>query len=142
MIQCSITRRFTVQAAHHLKRVPEGHKCRRLHGHTYQVAITLTGVTDPTAGWFCDFIEIDKAFEEHVMSVIDHQFLNHIPGLGNPTTEVLARWLHAEISTQLLADRVVLTPSGASYRLPEGLELERVRVWETSSSWAEYVSLE
>jgi 6-pyruvoyltetrahydropterin/6-carboxytetrahydropterin synthase len=60
----------------------------------------------------------------------------------DPTTEVVARWLYGEIAAQLAAGRAVETPSGTTYRLPEGLELERVRVWETSSSWAEYVGLE
>ena len=61
---------------------------------------------------------------------------------ADPTTEVLARWLYLQIAERLAADGTVRTPSGASYEIPKGLALERVRVWETSSSWGEYVGIE
>jgi 6-pyruvoyltetrahydropterin/6-carboxytetrahydropterin synthase len=60
----------------------------------------------------------------------------------DPTTEVLVRWLYEQISERIDADGTVRTPSGATYEIPEGLQLERVRVWETSTSWAEYVGIE
>jgi 6-pyruvoyltetrahydropterin/6-carboxytetrahydropterin synthase len=60
----------------------------------------------------------------------------------DPTTEVLARWIFEQIVARLAADESVRTPSGASYPIPASLELERVRVWETSTSWGEYVGLE
>ena len=60
----------------------------------------------------------------------------------DPTTEVLARWIFEQIAERLAADGTVQTPTGANYEIPADLELERVRVWETSSSWGEYVGLE
>jgi 6-pyruvoyltetrahydropterin/6-carboxytetrahydropterin synthase len=60
----------------------------------------------------------------------------------DPTTEVLARWLYQQIADRLAADGAVTSPSGTAYEIPKGLELEKVRVWETSSSWGEYVGKE
>ena len=60
----------------------------------------------------------------------------------DPTTEVLARWIFEEMADRLAKNAKVETSNGASYEIPASLELERVRVWETSSSWGEYVGLE
>ena len=60
----------------------------------------------------------------------------------DPTTEVLARWVFERMAERLASGRGVRTPTGATYEIPAGLELERVRVWETSRSWGEYVGIE
>ena len=95
-----IYKEFTFEAAHLLPNVPAGHKCRRLHGHSFRVAVHVDGDVDPTLGWVMDFGEI-KAVVEPVIARLDHYFLNDIPGLENPTSENLARWLWNELKPLL-----------------------------------------
>jgi 6-pyruvoyltetrahydropterin/6-carboxytetrahydropterin synthase len=87
-----IFREFTFEAAHRLPNAPEGHKCRRLHGHSYRVTVHVEGEPDPDAGWVMDFAELKTAFAP-LHDQLDHRYLNEVPGLENPTSEVLARWI-------------------------------------------------
>ncbi len=114
-----IAKSFSFDAAHFLPRVPEGHKCRRLHGHTYEVEVGLEGALDPVLGWVVDYGEVSRAVDP-VIRELDHRCLNDLPGLENPTAEVLAAWLHARLRPALpqLADVTVReTPrTSATYR--------------------------
>jgi 6-pyruvoyltetrahydropterin/6-carboxytetrahydropterin synthase len=83
---------FTFEAAHLLPNVPEGHKCRRLHGHSFQVRVTVAGPVDPHTGWVMDFGTI-KAGCAEVHDALDHRYLNDIEGLENPTSERVAEWI-------------------------------------------------
>jgi len=83
---------FSFEAAHHLPNVPEDHKCRRLHGHSFQVRIEVAGDIDPVAGWVMDYSEL-KAHFEPIYQQLDHHYLNEIKGLENPTSENLAKWI-------------------------------------------------
>ena len=83
---------FTFEAAHHLPHVPAGHKCGRLHGHSFMVRLEITGEVDPHTGWIMDFAELKAAFKP-TYDRLDHYYLNDIPGLENPTSEVLAKWI-------------------------------------------------
>lgn len=87
-----IFKTFTIEAAHRLPNLPENHKCRRLHGHSFRVALHLTGPIAERAGWVQDFAEITTAFEP-LYQQLDHNYLNEVPGLENPTSENLARWI-------------------------------------------------
>ena len=87
-----LVRGFAFEAAHRLPHVPEGHNCARLHGHSYQVELVCAGEVDPHTGWLIDFGEIKRAFEP-VRGALDHQNLNEIEGLQNPTAENLACWI-------------------------------------------------
>jgi 6-pyruvoyltetrahydropterin/6-carboxytetrahydropterin synthase len=91
---------FTFEAAHLLPHVPEGHKCRRLHGHSYRVRVFVEGEADPELGWVVDFAEIGKICEP-VRQQLDHYYLNDIEGLENPTAEVLARWIWVRLKPEL-----------------------------------------
>ena len=95
-----IWKEFTFEAAHHLPRVPKGHKCGRLHGHSYRVRITVDGTVDPDLGWVVDFADISKAFQP-LLQQLDHYYLNEIEGLENPTAEVLARWIWQRLAPRL-----------------------------------------
>lgn len=105
---CRITKSFTFDAAHWLPEVPEGHKCKRLHGHTYRVILGLEGVLHERLGWVMDFGEVSTAFQP-LLQVLDHHCLNEIEGLENPTAEVLAVWIHEKLKPvlPLLADVTV-----------------------------------
>ncbi len=95
-----IWKEFTFDAAHVLPNVPEGHKCRRLHGHTYRVRICVSGEPDDRVGWVMDFGDIKAAFEP-ILDRLDHYYLNDIEGLENPTAEVLARWIWQRLEPRL-----------------------------------------
>jgi 6-pyruvoyltetrahydropterin/6-carboxytetrahydropterin synthase len=113
-----IFREFTFEAAHRLTHVPDGHKCARLHGHSYRVEIRVAGPVDEQAGWVLDFAEIKGAFAP-LHDLLDHHYLNEVEGLGNPTSENLARWIWDGLAGALpLAEIVVreTCTSGCAYR--------------------------
>lgn len=87
-----IFKEFTFEAAHYLPNVPEGHKCRRLHGHSFRVRICVEGPVGEESGWVMDFADIKAAFKP-IHKRLDHYLLNEIDGLENPTSEHLARWI-------------------------------------------------
>jgi 6-pyruvoyltetrahydropterin/6-carboxytetrahydropterin synthase len=83
---------FRFEAAHLLPNVPDGHKCKRLHGHSFRVRLWLAGELDPELGWVEDFGDVKAAFKP-ILNRLDHYYLNEIEGLENPTSEVIARWI-------------------------------------------------
>jgi 6-pyruvoyltetrahydropterin/6-carboxytetrahydropterin synthase len=103
-----IFKEFTIEAAHWLPKVPEGHKCHRLHGHSFHIAIHVSGPLDPQLGWVLDFAEIKTAFRS-IEDQIDHRCLNEVKGLENPTSENLARWLWERLRPALpLLSKIVV----------------------------------
>jgi 6-pyruvoyltetrahydropterin/6-carboxytetrahydropterin synthase len=114
-----IFKEFTFEAAHQLPNVPPGHKCARLHGHSYRVAVHIEGPVDDDAGWVRDFADLSSAMRP-ILGCLDHYHLNDIEGLENPTSEVLARWIWARLQPALpeLAQIVVheTCTSGCVYR--------------------------
>lgn len=95
-----IFKEFTFEAAHRLPHVPEGHKCGRLHGHSFRVEVHVSGEVDAVTGWVIDFAEIKQIFKP-IYERLDHHYLNDIPGLDNPTSEVLAQWIWRELAPSL-----------------------------------------
>jgi len=108
----TIGRFYRFESAHFLPKVPDGHRCKNLHGHNYRVEIVLTGALDER-GFVADFHEIDAATAP-LIAQVDHKLLNDVPGLENPTAEIIARWF---------LDRLAAAT--------------RVRVWENDDCWAE-----
>jgi len=110
---------FSIEAAHFLPNVPDDHKCRRLHGHSFQIEIHIRGPVDEQAGWVMDFSELKRAFKP-LHERLDHRLLNDIEGLDNPTSENLARWIWRELQASLPAlSKVVVREtctSGCIYR--------------------------
>jgi 6-pyruvoyltetrahydropterin/6-carboxytetrahydropterin synthase len=86
-----ISRMYMLQCAHFLPKVPDGHKCKRMHGHNFKVEVVLQGQIG-SDGFVADYAVIDKAWE-HVHEKLDHRLLNEIAGLENPTSENLSVWL-------------------------------------------------
>ena len=91
---------FSFEAAHRLPNVPSDHKCARLHGHSFQVRVSVDGPVGERTGWVMDFAELKAAFRP-VYDQLDHRYLNEIAGLENPTSEILARWIWRELSSNL-----------------------------------------
>lgn len=114
-----IWREFKFDAAHRLPHVPAGHKCARLHGHTYITEIHVTGELDSRSGWVIDYADIADAFAPF-LARLDHHYLNELEGgLENPTTENLARWIWDRLSTSLVLSAVVVREgqsTGCVYR--------------------------
>lgn len=113
-----IFKTFTLESAHRLPNVPAGHKCARVHGHSFRVELHVRGEVDPHLGWVMDFADMRVAFEP-LFQRLDHHYLNDVPGLENPTSENLARWIWRELRPRLpLLSRVVVhetCTSGASF---------------------------
>lgn len=114
-----IFKEFTFEAAHRLPNVPEGHRCARLHGHSFRVEIHVGGPLDPHLGWVMDFADLKRAFAP-LYERLDHHYLNEIEGLSNPTSENLARWIWHRLAPSLpQLSRVVVREtctSGCVYR--------------------------
>lgn len=114
-----IFKEFTFEAAHRLPNVPEGHKCSRLHGHSFRVEVHVSGDLDPQMGWVMDFSDI-KEVVKPVIKELDHYYLNEIEGLENPTSENVAKWLWQRLQTKLpLLSQIVIKEtctSGCIYR--------------------------
>lgn len=109
---------FRFEAAHRLPQVPPGHKCERLHGHSFKIELAIAGPVDPKTGWFIDFGVVYDAWRP-LYDKLDHRYLNEVEGLENPTSENLAKWIWDRMKTPL--------PS-----------LMRVTVFETCDARCEY----
>jgi 6-pyruvoyltetrahydropterin/6-carboxytetrahydropterin synthase len=107
-----IGRTYRFESAHRLPNVPDGHKCKNLHGHNYRVEIVVSGQLDDR-GFVVDFAEIDAEIAPLIKKV-DHRLLNDVEGLENPTAEIIAAWFLQRIN---------------------GCQL--VRVYENDDCWAE-----
>jgi 6-pyruvoyltetrahydropterin/6-carboxytetrahydropterin synthase len=109
-----LTKEYRFEAAHRLPRVPEGHKCARVHGHSYKVELQISGPVDPATGWLIDFGVIDDCWAG-LFARLDHRYLNDVPGLENSTCENLAGYIFAEVARMIP-------------------QLSAVTVWETVDS--------
>lgn len=110
---------FQVEAAHFLPNVPDGHKCRRMHGHSFRIEIHVSGPVGDKTGWVMDFADLKQAFLP-LFEQLDHHCLNDIEGLENPTSEHLARWIWTRLKPDLPAlSKIVIQEtcqSGCAYR--------------------------
>ena len=95
-----IFKSFTFEAAHKLPNVPEDHKCRRLHGHSFHVTVYVSGSVGEHSGWVTDFGDIKTACAP-IHEALDHRYLNDVPGLDNPTSENIARWIWVKLISEL-----------------------------------------
>ena len=89
-MRAELVKTFRFEAAHRLPNAPEGHKCRRVHGHNFRVDVHVAGPVDPRTGWVMDFGEIKRVVEP-VLGELDHRMLNDVLGVENVTSEALAR---------------------------------------------------
>jgi len=117
-VKVRLVREYRFEAAHLLPNVPPGHKCQRLHGHSFKVEVAIRGPVDEKTGWFIDFGALDAIWAP-IYDTLDHHYLNEVPGLENPTSENLARWLWQRMAPALP-------------------ELVRVTVYETCDARCEY----
>ena len=113
-----IIQEFTFEAAHRLPNLPAEHKCFRLHGHSFRVGLSITGDLDAEKGWVMDFDDVGTVFKPF-LEQLDHHYLNEVPGLENPTSEIIAKWIWDHLK-------------------PELPGLAQVKLWETCQSACVY----
>lgn len=105
---------FQVEAAHRLPNLPATHKCSRLHGHSFRIEVHIEGPVDEKLGWVMDFADLKTVFEP-LFNQLDHNYLNEIAGLENPTSENLARWIWQRLQPGLpLLSKVVVAETCTS----------------------------
>ncbi len=99
-MRVALRKTFQFEAAHLLPLLPEDHKCRRLHGHSFKVEVVVEGECDPELGWLMDYAEVSRAFKP-LWEQLDHRYLNEVAGLENPTSEVIAVWIWERLRPEL-----------------------------------------
>lgn len=136
MTLITIGKEFTFDAAHWLPNVPDGHKCKNMHGHTYRVLLEVRGQIDRHAGWVADFGDVKEAWKP-VEKMLDHRVLNDIGGsLTNPTAEHLVMWIFVEFGERFAKQ---LATSNNFLQRPFNRHTDlSVTVYETPTSWARY----
>jgi 6-pyruvoyl tetrahydropterin synthase/QueD family protein len=100
-MRVELTKAYTFEAAHRLPHVPPDHKCFCMHGHSFRVEVTVAGEVDPKTGWLVDFADITAVVEPLIRDQLDHRSLNDVPGLENPTSEMLCAWLWKKLQPKL-----------------------------------------
>lgn len=149
-----VCKSFEIESGHMLSKHPG--RCRYPHGHSRRVDVVISARELDAHDMVCDFKAIKLAVGAYIDSM-DHAMLVNKndktldllreSGLGervieiegeDPTTEVMARLIYERIADALEHGGEFTDPDGHAFQLPGGLTLERVRVTETSTSWAEY----
>ncbi len=95
-----IYKEFTFEAAHFLPSAPEGHPNARIHGHSFRVRITVDGEPDSETGLLIHFDDLKTALDD-LRGTLDHNFLNNIEGLENPTLELISKWLWDQLHNRV-----------------------------------------
>lgn len=113
-----IAAQFGFEAAHRLPNLPDGHKCKNLHGHNYRLEVSIEGKLDER-GFVMDYAELE-AIVDPIIKLVDHKYLNEIEGLENPTSEIMAAWFMEQIKPRLAGKTVTL------------------RIYETPHYWVEF----
>ena len=105
-MKLELRKKFRFESAHFLPNFPEGHKCRRLHGHSFFVEICVEGEINPLTGVVMDYGVIKKIVKPWI-EMLDHRLINEVgqeinsPLLMNPTSENIAIWLYSELKPQI-----------------------------------------
>ncbi len=95
-----LSKSFYFEAAHDLPTFPEGHKCRRLHGHSFAFDVIVEGEVPAETGYLIDYGEIKRVVDP-IVKKLDHYYLNEIEGLENPTSEMIAKWIWDQVKPLL-----------------------------------------
>ncbi|MDQ0191318.1 6-carboxytetrahydropterin synthase QueD [Alicyclobacillus cycloheptanicus] len=119
----AVSKEFTFDAAHHLHLYPG--KCQSLHGHTYRLVITVSGIPDEI-GLTIDFEDLKRIYKDVIESRLDHQYLNEVLPPMNTTAENMIVWMWEQLEAALAADE---------FR-QRGVRLEQLELYETPTSRA------
>jgi 6-pyruvoyltetrahydropterin/6-carboxytetrahydropterin synthase len=102
-----IFKSFGFESAHFLPKVPPGHKCGRMHGHSFRCEVGVEGPLGADTGWVMDYADV-KAACKPLEETLDHRLLNEVAGLENPTSEVIAKWIWDRLKPALPGLAVVV----------------------------------
>jgi 6-pyruvoyltetrahydropterin/6-carboxytetrahydropterin synthase len=91
---------YRLESARKLTRLPSSHPCSQLHGHSFVITLTLFGPWKEDLGWMYDYHDLNQIVHP-TLKVLDHRYLNDIPGLENPTSEALCIYLFTKLKPQL-----------------------------------------
>lgn len=147
-----VSKQFEVESGHMLSRHPG--LCRHPHGHTRRIEVVLASPELDANGMVCDFKTLRLALRgfierfDHALAVNSQDpRLEALRGMterlvvfpnADPTTEAMARMIYEHLSAEVASGRTYTDEHGHAFRFPPGVVVERVRVGETSSTWAEY----
>jgi 6-pyruvoyltetrahydropterin/6-carboxytetrahydropterin synthase len=105
---------FQIESARFLPHLEKTHPCSRMHGHSFKIVLTLVDEADAKLGWVIDYNEI-QAKMKPILDRIDHRVLNEVPGLENPTSELLTKWVFDQARAVLPAlTRVTIAETPAT----------------------------
>jgi 6-pyruvoyltetrahydropterin/6-carboxytetrahydropterin synthase len=107
---------FPLEIAHSLPRMPEGHKCRRVHGHSYRVRVTVAGAVNPESGMIFDYADLEAAWIHRVHSVLDHRNINEVLETDLTTSECVAEWIGRQLQ----------------YAIPSKVAVRSIELYETA----------
>jgi len=96
----NVYKTFSIEAARSLPNLDDGHPCKNIHGHSFKITITVSGLVNSHSGFVIDFQDIDNAFKP-IQDQIDHTYLNDITGLENPSSENLCIWIWEKLKASL-----------------------------------------
>ena len=96
-----VYRSFRIHASRFLPKLSDNHICKKMHGHTFNLTIHITGPVNKKDGFVIDFFDIDTIVNHTIISKIDHKVLNDIDNLSNPTSENLTKWIWIELRKPL-----------------------------------------
>lgn len=99
-VKARLAKDFFFESAQTLPNVPAGHKCGGMHGHSFKLEIIIEGEVDAETGWVYDHSRISRAVEP-LLELLDHKYLNEVPGLENPTIELMAAWFWDRVTPHL-----------------------------------------
>ena len=103
---------FQIESSRFLPHIGKDHPCSRMHGHSFKIILTLHGPLDPKLGWVIDYNDVSKLMKP-ILESIDHRTLNEVPGLENPTSELLAQWIYQKakpLFSSLVCISILETP--------------------------------
>ena len=138
-----ITKQFSFEMAHALRNY-DG-LCRNIHGHSYKMDITLAGQplhdeTSPKNGMVMDFGDLKKLVNEEIISLLDHALV-----LNAKTDAQLIETLKQNFEKIVVVEFQPTTENLLNFianklktRLPENVNLCRIRLRETDTSYAEW----
>ncbi|MEY4616321.1 MAG: hypothetical protein RJB66_1281 [Pseudomonadota bacterium] len=91
---------YRIESARKLTKLPPSHPCSHVHGHSFVITLTLFGPWNETLGWMYDYHDLDQIVKP-TLKLLDHNYLNEVPGLENPTSEALCVFLFERLKALL-----------------------------------------
>ncbi len=113
-----LTKEFKFDSAHNL--IMYHGKCEKLHGHTYRLAVTVSGEKNKE-DMIIDFSFIKDMVKEKILNKLDHAYINDF--IAQPTAENISQWIYNELKESLI---------GVNYKLYE------ITLWETENNYVKY----